>query len=93
MISYSYNSSQKQTSIEEIMNSIHYEAYDEWVQNFALNLSNIWSEFSARQLDLSSDPNYKKDQNSAIVIGKGPSLKQVTIKEILFVQMVHYNRY
>lgn len=64
-----------QSEIESIMEKIHYESFDEWVKNFALNLSNIWKESSARDLD--PTPNLKSyTDNSAIVIGRGPSLKK-----------------
>ena len=60
--------------LENKMKELHYQAYEEWVKNFALNLENIWKESSARQLDPSLNPNYKKENHSAIVIGRGPSL-------------------
>ncbi len=64
-----------QSEIENIMEKLHYESFDEWVKNFALNLSNIWKESSARDLD--PTPNLKSHtDNSAIVIGRGPSLKK-----------------
>ena len=53
--------------IENIMKKLHYDSYDYWVQNFALNLENIWKENSASLLKTSKS-------NSAIVIGRGPSL-------------------
>ncbi|MFZ0183416.1 MAG: 6-hydroxymethylpterin diphosphokinase MptE-like protein [Nitrosotalea sp.] len=62
--------------IEKTMERIHNESFDQWVKNFALNLDNIWSESSARDLDPSSNPTYDMKQNSAIVIGRGPSIKK-----------------
>ena len=55
------------------MEKVHYDKlYDSWVKNFALNLENIWNESSSRILS-NGDANQKKP---AIVIGKGPSLKE-----------------
>lgn len=65
-----------QHSIEEIMKKTQYENFDEWVTNFALNLPYIWNEKSARDLDPSIDQNYKKENHSAIVIGRGPSINK-----------------
>ena len=37
--------------IEQIMEKVHYaKLFDTWVQNFAINLNNIWNESSAREL-------------------------------------------
>ena len=61
--------------IEQIMEKVHYaKLFDNWVQNFALNLNNIWNEPSARELTLNQ--NNSDENSSAIVIGKGPSLKK-----------------
>jgi hypothetical protein len=61
--------------IEQIMEKVHYaKLFDNWVQNFALNLNNIWNEPSAREL--SSIQNKSNEPSSAIIIGKGPSLKK-----------------
>ena len=66
--------------IEQIMEKVHYaKLFDNWVQNFALNLENIWSESSARELSDQNDVG----NSSAIVIGKGPSLKKERHLEIL----------
>ena len=65
-----------QHSIEEIMKKTQYENFDEWVTNFALNLPYIWNEKSARELDPSINPNYKQEDHSAIVIGRGPSINK-----------------
>jgi hypothetical protein len=71
------NSVQKpsQKEIEKTMEKLHYESFDEWVQNFAINLNNIWNESSARELDPTSNQKSYLN-NSAIVIGRGPSLKK-----------------
>ena len=63
-------------SIEEVMKKTQYENFEEWVTNFALNLPYIWNEKSARDLDPSINSNYKKENNSAIVIGRGPSINK-----------------
>ena len=58
------------------MQKTHYENFDEWVRNFALNLSNIWNEKSAKGLQPSKNENLHTEENSAIVIGRGPSIKK-----------------
>lgn len=65
-------------SIEESMKQIHFESYDEWVKNFAINLDNIWKESSAREI---LDGNI--EESTAIVIGRGPSLKKFNHLELL----------
>ena len=48
--------------IEQVMQKVYYEKlYDSWVSNFALNLPDIWSGKSARDLDPSKNKNYEKD--------------------------------
>ncbi|QDI89693.1 DUF115 domain-containing protein [Candidatus Nitrosopumilus sp. SW] len=54
----------------------HKNDFDEWIGNFALNLNDIWNEPSARDLDPTNDESYDMTNHSAIVIGKGPSLKK-----------------
>ena len=74
------NTSTMQNKMEETMKRIHNEAYDTWIQNFALNLENIWNESSAKELE----PNTTKQKNnSAIVIGRGPSIKKHKHLELL----------
>ena len=70
------SSKKLQNTIEEIMKKAQYENFDEWVRNFALNLPNIWNESSARILDPSKNKTYDKNEHSAIVIGRGPSIKK-----------------
>ncbi len=70
------SSKELQRSIEAIMQKKQYENFDEWVTNFALNLPNIWNEKSSKELNPSTDPNYKKEKHSAIVIGRGPSINK-----------------
>jgi hypothetical protein len=61
-----------QESIEKIMKKTQYESFDEWVQNFSINLPNIWKESSAKELhDSTNDKN-----SSAIVIGRGPAINK-----------------
>ena len=76
MSNNSISSKKLQESIEEIMKKSQYENFNEWVKNFSLNLSNIWNEPSARSLDPSKDQSYNKNNHSAIVIGRGPSIKK-----------------
>lgn len=74
----STNSSSKklQHDIEDIMKKKQYENFNEWVTNFALNLSDIWNEKSAKCLQQSDNKNLQNEKNSAIVIGRGPSIKK-----------------
>jgi hypothetical protein len=59
-------------SIENTMKETHYKSFDQWVQNFALNLPNIWNESSAKEIcQITSEYDQK---SSAIVIGRGPSI-------------------
>ncbi|MFZ0843330.1 MAG: 6-hydroxymethylpterin diphosphokinase MptE-like protein, partial [Nitrosotalea sp.] len=51
------------------------------VQYFALNLKNIWSEPSAKDLDPTKDSSDAK--GSAIIIGRGPSIKKYNHLELL----------
>ena len=54
--------------------------YDEWLENFPLNLTNIWNESSAAEL---TPTNSKTKLKSAIVIGSGPSVKKKGHLELL----------
>ena len=67
-------------SLEKIMERIHLISYDDWVKNFALNLTNIWKESSAAEL---TPTNSKTKLKSAIVIGRGPSVKKKGHLEML----------
>lgn len=63
-----------QSEIEKVMKKVYYEfdtavSYKIWVKNFALNLENIWKEKSAKKLVVNTV------SDNAIVIGRGPSLK------------------
>ena len=70
-----------QNSAESVLQEIHYKSYDQWIKNFALNLPNIWKESSASQIKQMSS-NAKKN-SSAIVIGRGPSIKKHNHLELL----------
>jgi len=71
-----------QISIEKSMEKLHYRSYNEWVTNFALNLENIWNESSAAKLTPILTNNQVQNE-SAIVIGRGPSVKKKKHLEIL----------
>lgn len=76
--------------IERKWEKVYYdEFYDVWVQNFALNLNNIWNESSARELDIASYDNKEISENSAIVIGRGPSVKKH--KQLQLLASSNYN--
>lgn len=83
----SKDSTNAKTQLEKMEKSISkyfYENdYEQWVKNFALNLNDIWRESSARELDPTSEPSYKMEEHSAIVIGKGPSVKKHKHLELL----------
>jgi|TARA_B110000495_G_scaffold194133_1_gene200148 hypothetical protein len=59
----------QEVAIENVMQRIHNQSFEKWVDNFSKNLPNIWKENSAKKLKQN-----KKNKNSAIVIGRGPSL-------------------
>ena len=70
--------------IEKRWEEVYYkEFYNDWVQNFALNLNKIWSESSARDLDQTKDSDSIAQENSAIVIGRGPSIKKHNHLELI----------
>lgn len=75
--------SQFKNSVEGIMKNLHYESYDEWVRNFAINLPNIWKENSASKLQPNIDPANTSTANSSIVIGRGPSINKNKHLELL----------
>lgn len=72
----STNSSGKnlQHEIENIFKKRQYENFNEWVTNFALNLPDIWNEKSAKELTIQENSKDVKEEHSAIVIGRGPSI-------------------
>jgi len=53
--------------------------YDDWIRNFSLNLEQIWTGHSAKELAY----NKKNFESSSIVIGRGPSLLKNNHLEIL----------
>ena len=67
-------SNSKIQSYEKILKNKAYEEYELWISNFALNLENIWNEYSAGVLKHNDDSDDK--EKHAIVIGKGPSIKK-----------------
>ena len=81
-MSQNSESRELQFEIEEVMKRLHNESYSEWVKNFAINLPKIWDESSAHEL-VPKDKNFHLENNSAIVIGRGPSLKLHNHLEIL----------
>ena len=67
----SSNIQPQKSSLEELFEKWCYtDFFETWVENFALNLNDIWQENSAKDLmPINSD-----NENSAIVIGRGPSI-------------------
>ena len=71
-----------QNEIEQIMEKANYDTwYDKWISNFALNLNSIWNESSARIL--SPKEAMLEKNNSVVVIGRGPSIKEQGHLELL----------
>ncbi len=66
------------TAFENSMKNLHYESYDDWINNFSLNLNNIWNESSANELF-----NSNKNNSSTIVIGRGPSIEKKSHLKLL----------
>lgn len=67
--------------LERIFEKITLEKYyDEWIHNFSLNLNNIQNDHSARELTPQTNSN---SLSSALVIGRGPSIKKHNHLEIL----------
>jgi len=76
--------SNSQEIMEKVVyNFFHKNDFDEWISNFALNLNDIWNEPSANDLDFITNNSKNSENSSAIVIGKGPSLKKNNHLEIL----------
>jgi len=69
-------------SAENALYKIHYESYDDWIGNFAKNLDLISNENSAKKINDFLD-NKIDEKSSAIVIGRGPSLKKNKHLELL----------
>ena len=71
----------KPFNLENFWKKIYHKIiYDEWLENFPLNLTNIWNEPSAAEL---TPTNSKTKLKSAIVIGRGPSVKKKGHLEML----------
>ncbi len=70
------SSKEFQNDIENIMKKRHYENFNEWIKNFTLNLPNILNEESAKKLSPELQEDIKKENNSAIVIGRGPAINK-----------------
>ncbi len=71
----------KPFNLENFWKKIYHKIiYDEWLENFPLNLTNIWNESSAAEL---TPTNGKTKLKSAIVIGRGPSVKKKGHLEML----------
>lgn len=74
----------RKSQLENIMEKIYYDKfYEEWVKNFSLNLKDIWNEPSVRELDPKINPTYNIPKRTAIVIGRGPSIKRYRHLEFL----------
>ena len=65
------NQKSKKT-LDVLLKNIHLTSFEDWVKNFALNLSHIWTEPSANDLKKI----VKDTKKVAIVIGGGPSIKK-----------------
>ncbi len=70
-----------QDSIENIMKKTQYKSFNEWVQNFSINLPNIWNESSAKEISTCTS-NFNKN-SSAIVIGRGPAINKYNHLKLL----------
>ena len=75
-MSTNLSSKNLQNSIENIMKKKQYENFNEWVNNFAINLPNIWNDASAKKLNPELQKNIQNENKSAIVIGRGPSINR-----------------
>lgn len=62
----------KSSRDKSVENFFYKHDFDQWVQNFTLNLDNIQNESSAKDIVL----NYSEKNDFTIVIGAGPSLKK-----------------
>ena len=72
-----------QSSMEKVIEQQHYKDFDKWIENFSLNLIDIWNESSAHELNPDYNLSLNKNVKSAIVIGKGPSVKKHKHLELL----------
>ncbi len=69
-------------SAENAMKKIHNESYDDWINNFATNLNQITNGNSAKNI-IKFFNMVKNETSSAIIIGRGPSLKKNNHLELL----------
>ena len=69
--------------IEEVFKKKQYENFNEWVTNFSINLPHIWKELSASTLTPNTKKIARKDKQSAIVIGRGPSINRLNHLKLL----------
>lgn len=77
---FSEKHSSKQRMMEDVIRKFFYKNdFDQWVQNFALNLNDIWNGSNPSTL---SNANHNENA-SAIVIGRGPSLHKHNHLELL----------
>ena len=73
--------SQKE-KMENTANKFFYDKnFDQWMQNFAINLNDIWKDNSAKNLKPSFE--YNENENSAIILGAGPAIKKFNHLDIL----------
>ncbi|MGI0060959.1 MAG: 6-hydroxymethylpterin diphosphokinase MptE-like protein [Nitrosotalea sp.] len=73
-----------QRKMEEVIQRYFYDHdFEQWVKNFALNLEYIWKESSAAELNPVKGSKSKNNKQSAIVIGRGPSIKKYKQLELL----------
>jgi hypothetical protein len=70
------------------MKETQYKSFDEWVQNFASNLPDIWNETSAKDL-MKNTSEY--ENSSAIVIGRGPAINKFQHLKLLAESNYHGN--
>ena len=71
-------------AIEKTMKNILDQAFDEMIHNFSLNLTKIWKEPLASEIfENNIIDDEKSGHKSAIVIGRGPSIKKKKHLEIL----------
>jgi len=70
-----------QDSIENVMKKIQYESFNEWVQNFSINLPHIWNESSAKEVSACTTD--YDEHSSAIVIGRGPAINKYNHLKLL----------
>lgn len=67
-------------TLERIFEKSTYEKYfDDWIKNFTLNLPDIWNGKSAKKISFEKI----EKKSSAIIIGRGPSIKKNNHLELL----------